>query len=132
MLTQDQTLDIFSRLAKFSAADETEMFITGGTNALTRFANNVVTQNVMEENYVVSVRVNFGGRTARATTNKWDNDSLKRVVESASALAKVQEPDPDLPALAGPESFGDGPSVQRVFQETLATGPEERAASVAK
>jgi predicted Zn-dependent protease len=132
MLTKDKALDIFSRIAKFSSADETEMLITGGTNALTRFANNVVTQNVAEENYVVSVRVNFGGRTARATTNKWDDDSLRRVVESVSALAKVQEVDPDLPSLAGPDAFGDGPEVGRSFFETISTGPEERADAVAK
>jgi PmbA protein len=132
MLTKDQASDIFSRLAKFCSADETELFITGGSSALTRFANNVVTQNVAEENYVISVRVNFGGRTARATTNKWDNDSLKRVVDSASALARVQEPDSDLPPLAGPEVFGDGPGVERSFAETKAAGPEERAAAVAQ
>lgn len=132
MLTKEKTLDIFSRIAKFSSAEETEMFITGGTSALTRFANNVVTQNVAEENYVVSVRVNFGGRTARATTNKWDDDSLRRVVESVSALAKVQEVDPDLPSLAGPDAFGPGPEVGRSFFETISTGPEERADGVAK
>jgi predicted Zn-dependent protease len=132
MLTKDKAQDIFSRIAKVSSADETEMLITGGIGALTRFANNVVTQNVAEENYVVSVRVNFGGRTARATTNKWDDDSLRRVVESVSALAKVQEVDPDLPSLAGPDAFADGPEVGRSFFETISTGPEERADAVAK
>jgi PmbA protein len=131
MLTKDKALDIFSRIRKFSSAEETEMLITGGTNALTRFANNVVTQNVSEENYVVSVRVNLGGRTARATTNKWDDESLKRVVDSVTALAKVQEVDPDLPPLAGPEVFGAGPEVGRAFFETISTGPEERADAVA-
>jgi len=131
VLSKHDAQDVFARLAKFSSADETEMYLTGGTSALTRFANNVVTQNVAEENYVVSVRVNFGGRTARATTNRWDDESLKRVVDSASALARVQEPDPDLPSLAGPESFAQGPSVSRTFAETNATGPEERADAVA-
>ena len=46
--------------------------------ALTRFANNTIHQNVAEENYGVSVRTVFGGRTARATTNKFDDESLKR------------------------------------------------------
>jgi predicted Zn-dependent protease len=132
MLTQDKAQDIFSRVLKFSSADETEMLISGGVSALTRFANNVITQNVADENYVVSLRVNFGGRTARATTNKWDDDSLRRTVESVSALARVQEPDPDLPSLAGPEAYGPGPEVNRTFAGTIATGPDERADAVAE
>jgi PmbA protein len=132
MLSKNNALDIFSRISKFSSADETEVFITGGTSALTRFANNVVTQNVTEDNYVVSVRVNFGGRTARATTNRSDDEGLKRVVESVSALARVQEPDPDLPSVPGPDAFGSGSDVKRTFAETNATGPEERAEAVAK
>src|SRR5579864_4714010 len=100
MLTKDKAAEIFSRLQQFSTADETEALIAGGQSALTRFANNTIHQNVAEENYVVSVRTVFGGRTARATTNKFDDESLKQAVLASEALAKVQEPDPDLlPAL---------------------------------
>ncbi len=96
MLTQEQAADIFDRIRKLSTADEVEVLFSGGTFALTRFANNIIHQNVAEENHVVSVRTVFGGRTARATTNKFDNESLRQVVESSEKLAKVQHPDPDL------------------------------------
>ena len=76
MLTRDQAGDIFDRIRKFSTADEIEVLISGGRFALTRFANNTIHQNVEEENHVVSVRTVFGGRTARAFTNKFDDDSL--------------------------------------------------------
>ena len=49
-----------------------------------------------EENYGVSVRTVFGGRTARATTNKFDDESLRNVVKASEDLARVQEPDADL------------------------------------
>src|SRR5271156_6204785 len=96
MLTKEQAGDIFDGIRKFSSADETEVLFSGGRFALTRFANNTIHQNVAEENHVVSVRTAFGGRTPRATTNKFDDDSLRRVVESSESLAKVQHPDPDL------------------------------------
>ena len=38
----------------------------------------------------------FGGRTARAITNKFDDESLRQVVRSSEILARVQHPDPDL------------------------------------
>ncbi len=96
MLTREQAAEIFDRIRKFSSADETEVLFSGSNFALTRFANNTIHQNVADENHIVSVRTVFGGRTARASTNKFDDDSLRRVVESSEALAKVQHPDPDL------------------------------------
>ena len=96
MLTQDQAANIFDRIKKLSSADEVEVLFSGANFALTRFANNTIHQNVAEESNQISVRVSFGGRTARATTNKADEDSLRRVVQSAEALARVQQPDADL------------------------------------
>src|SRR5215471_16299281 len=96
MLTKDSASSIFDRLRKYSSADEVEALFYGGRSALTRFANNVIHQNVAEENYGVSVRAVIGGRTARASTNKLDDESLKRVVEACQNLARVQHPDPDL------------------------------------
>src|SRR5208282_363705 len=110
MLTQDQAASIFERIKKLSSADEVEVLFSGGRFALTRFANNTIHQNVEEENHVVSVRTVFSGRTARATTNRFDDDGLRRVVDSSEALAKVQHPDPDL--LPAPDAReADGPGV---------------------
>src|SRR5271166_3932762 len=106
MLTKEKAHEIFSRLQRLCTADEVEALIYGGHSALTRFANNTIHQNVAEENTVISVRTAFGGRTARATTNKLDDESLQRVVRSSENLAKVQHPDPDLlPMPADDASF---------------------------
>src|SRR5271169_1096426 len=106
MLTQEQAGDIFERIKKLSSGDEVEVLFSGGRFALTRFANNTIHQNVAEENYVVSVRSAFGGRTARAFTNKFDEESLRQVVRSAESLAKVQHPDADLLPMPDARSAG--------------------------
>src|SRR5437868_1620049 len=105
MLTREKSSEIFGKVTKHSSADETELIISGGKSSLTRFANNSITQNVSEENYVLSVRVNLDGCTARASTNKFDDDSVRRVVESAMALARVQEKDPDLLPMPDASAF---------------------------
>jgi predicted Zn-dependent protease len=77
----------------------------------------------------------FGGRTARATTNKFDDDSLRRVVESSEALAKVQRPDPDLlPMPDSREAASTGGLLipTRHFEQTAAVTPQLRAAGVKK
>jgi PmbA protein len=140
MLTREQAADIFDRIKKFSAADETEVLFSGSNFALTRFANNTIHQNVADENHLVSVRTVFGGRTARASTNKLDDETLRRVVESSEALAKVQHPDSDiLPMPDSREAAGIGgegvrstliPS--RHFATTSTITPQLRAAGVKK
>jgi PmbA protein len=136
MLTQEQAADIFDRARKSSSADELEVLFSGGRFALTRFANNTIHQNVAEENHVVSVRSAFGSRTARAITNKLDDESLRQVVKASENLAKVQHPDPDLLHVPAPqEAFGNagGPSIpSRHFEETAAITPELRADGVHK
>ena len=37
-----------------------------------------------------------GGRTARASTNKTDDESLRRLVQTAEALVRMQQPDTEL------------------------------------
>src|ERR1700752_4249297 len=95
MLNHEQAGDVFRRIRKLSSADEVEVLFSGGRFALTRFANNTIHQNVSEENHVVSVRTVFDGRTARAYTNKFDEESLKQVVRASENLSRVQHPDPD-------------------------------------
>jgi PmbA protein len=140
VLTRDDASDIFDRIRKFSSADEIEVLFSGGRFALTRFANNTIHQNVAEENHIVSVRTVFGGRTARATTNRFDDDSLRRVVESSESLARVQHPDSDLlPMPDSREAAGSADegvrSMQppsRYFPETAAITPQLRADGVKK
>jgi PmbA protein len=145
MLTKEQAGDIFDRIRKLSSADEVEVLFSGGRFALTRFANNTIHQNVAEENAVVSVRTVFGGRTARASTNRFDDDSLGEVVRASESLARVQHPDRDLLPMpdgneaAGlcPGGSGEAPVTTRAvpsryFAETAGITPEQRAEGVGK
>jgi PmbA protein len=130
MLDQELIHDIFSRIQKASSADELEAIIAGGNSALTRFANNTIHQNVGEEGYVISIRVAMDGKTARATTNRIDDESLRRAVNSAERMARVQEPDPDLLPPPSREEARSAAPVDRHFDATAAIRAEDRAAAV--
>jgi PmbA protein len=132
MLTKDKAGEIFDRIRKYSTADEVEALFYGGRSALTRFANNTIHQNVAEEHYGVSVRTVFGGRTARASTNKFDDESLRRVVGASENLAKVQHPDPELLPMAKGAGIPARETPRRHFAETAAVTPEQRAQAVEK
>jgi predicted Zn-dependent protease len=138
LLTRERAASIFDRIKNLSSADEIEVHFSGGRFALTRFANNTIHQNVEDENYVISVRTVFDGRTARATTNKFDDDGLRRVVESSESLAKVQHPDPDLLPLPDTREATNGAGAHglaqpsRHFEQTAAITPPLRAGGVRK
>jgi len=134
MLTKEQAADIFDRIRRFSSADEVEAIFTGSRFALTRFANNVIHQNVEDENSVVSIRTNFQGKTARATANQFDEESLRRAVAASENLARVQAPDPELLPMPTADEANSGNTfadkrvrATRFFDETAAITPADRA-----
>ncbi len=135
MLDQQRAAQIFDRIRRFSSADEVEVLFNNSRFALTRFANNIIHQNVAEENQVASIRTVFDGKTARATANQFDDESLRRAVQASEDLAKVQENDADLLPLARPEEAtaageGAGATATRFFERTAAVAPAERAEAV--
>ena len=72
------------------------------------------------------------GRTARATTNQFDDESLRRAVAASENLARVQAPDPDLlpmPTSEKQTAAGEGArrSTSRSLSETAAITPADRA-----
>ena len=117
------------RVFALSDADETEAHIDFVADALTRFANNTIHQNVAEQTLSVSVRTVYDGRTARATTNKTDDDSLRRAVAASAALARSQPKNPELLPMPGRQEY---PRVSRYFAGTAAATPQDRAVAVAK
>src|SRR5437016_8738975 len=124
MLNQDKAQSVFDRIKKFSTANEIEVIFSSNNSSLTRFANNTIHQNVAELNEVASVRVAFDGKTARATTNRFDDEGLKRAVQSAANIARVQAPNADLlPLATAAESRLDSPAPQRWFERTAAITP---------
>ena len=58
------------------------------------------------------MRTVFDGRTARATTNKTDEESLRRVVAASGALARSQPKNPDLLPMPGAQKYA---RVERYF-----------------
>jgi len=128
-LTTAELERIAERVLKLSGADETEVDIGATTDALTRFANNTIHQNVAEQTLSLSVRAVVDGRTARSTTNKTDDDSLRRVVASAISLARNEPENPDLLPMLGKQTYQ---KVSRFFSATANTTPEDRAKAVAR
>ena len=117
------------RLGKAAGAEETEVHLDETLDALTRFANNGIHQNVAEHGLTVSVRTVLDGKTSRVTTNKLDEDSLRAAVESSLSLAASQPKAPHLLPMPGKQRYA---RVQRFVKATAELSAEGRARAVRK
>ncbi len=130
ILSMDRSRELFAsvqRAAKSCGVPDVEAILGAHRGALTRFANNSIHQNVSEQGQWISVRVQLDQKTARATTNRFDADSIRSVVEQAIALTKSVAPDPELLPLAELSAI---PEVPRFDADTAVASPMDRARAV--
>jgi PmbA protein len=107
---------------------DVEVHYRGGSESLTRFANNAIHQNVAETSQALSVRLLIGQKSARASTNHLDADGIARCVAEAAALTKSMADDEELLPLANPAEITP---VDRYDPATAKCSPETRARGVA-
>jgi PmbA protein len=99
MKPKEDLKDIAKSILEISKATETEVLIFKSQNALTRFANNEIHQNMAWSDTSLSVRVIFDKKIGVASTNSFDEKSLEAVLAKATKLAKLQNEDPDFMSL---------------------------------
>jgi predicted Zn-dependent protease len=107
---------------------EAEALVTAEDSALTRFANSEIHQNVAERNVSINLRVVVGKRVGVASSGRTDEEGLRRLAESATAIARVVEELDDWGGLPGATDVRDVPAA---FSRTTAeASPEFRAEAV--
>src|SRR5579864_6945314 len=127
ILTIERCEELFENVqasAKSLGVPDVEVIFGAQREALTRFANNSIHQNVAEQAQFISVRVLIDHQTARATTNRFDRASVRSVVEQAVALTKSASPDANTLPLTQP---GPVPQIPRFDPDTAVTTPLDRA-----
>lgn len=128
-MNQSEIKQICEKILGFSNADEAEVIFHQNALALTRFANNQIEQNVAENVNDVTFRGVWGKKTARVTSSKYDDESLKRLVTLAEEAASVQREIPDLEPVTSQKEYE---TVEHFDEATAACTPETRAEGVSR
>jgi len=129
MFGESNLRKIAQRVLAMSRADETEASLYALDEKLTRFANNVIHQNVAETDLTVVVRTALGKRVGVAATNDLSDAGLERAVEAAMTNARTQPEDPDYPGMPEPAVVTP---VAAFDERTAAYSPASRARDVAQ
>ena len=80
------------RQAQAAGAGEAEALVVASDEALTRFANSEIHQNVASSEVLVNLRFVAGRRVGVASTGRVDPDGIRQLVERAAAIsANVEE-----------------------------------------
>lgn len=106
--SREQARALADKVLGFSTADEARVNIQSGTEGNTRSAVNQISTGGEVQNAAVVVTSAFGKRVASATTNRFDDASLKQVVETSERLARLVPEDPEYLGELGPQQYVEG------------------------
>ena len=111
----------------FTTADEARVNIQSQTRGNTRFARNQISTAGDTYDANLTITVAFGKKNASATTNRFDDDSLRQTVQTAERLARLVPEDPEYLGELGPQQYLDP---RLFFDSTASVTPEQRAAAI--
>ncbi|MDP3979841.1 MAG: TldD/PmbA family protein [Chlamydiota bacterium] len=110
-------------------ADGYEVHISHTEESLTRFANNIIHQNLFENSIQICIRALIDQKTSRISVNTLNPDKIQEALRTAIELAKISPQDPNLPPLPEPQHYSDKISFA---EETYTNTPIDRAQQVNK
>ncbi|WP_287129573.1 TldD/PmbA family protein [Candidatus Cyanaurora vandensis] len=126
-ITKDAAQKLTADLLKQKTAPDATVFIGYQRNAVSRFANNAITQNTLVEATNIRVECAFEGRKGAASTTTLTPEALTDTLRRAEAIAKVAPPDPEYLPPLGPQTYLAPPGYS---PETARLAVNERASRV--
>jgi PmbA protein len=117
---------VLKKIFKLAGRVQCEVLVDHKDWALTRFADNVISQNVASNAVNYSVRLLDNGRSAKVSFNQDSDDALKRALCSGLEILRRQKKDPALLPLPKTRALPAGQNLY--FKETAALEPAWRAA----
>lgn len=127
MLPEERVVEVLATSLPATDADQAEALLMEEGDRLTRFAGNVIHQNVASTNHVLSLRVVYDKKIGTASTNRLTKDEIERTARKAAKAAKPQAPNEDFKSLP---SGGKLPDVEGYSEDTADFSAEERADGV--
>jgi PmbA protein len=126
-MEKEKVFEILEKGLAHSEADQAELVFMGEDFSLTRFAENVVAQNMSRADHTLMARVVSGKRLGLAVTNSVKDEDVKKVVKDAEEIAKYRQADPNFVSLP---TSSPAPEVKGFFAKTSEYSSSQRAKGV--
>jgi predicted Zn-dependent protease len=116
--------------AEAAGATDAEALVSADDARLSRFANSEIHQNVAESNAQLNLRFVVGRRVGVASSNRLDDEGLRRLAETAGAIARNSAELEDWGGLPGPGPTPIAEIPEAFSPATAGATPELRAEGV--
>jgi predicted Zn-dependent protease len=127
MIGREACLRILKNIIKDSPSEQTEAILQTEDSSLTRFTGSTIHQHVAERNSTLILRLVVGKRISVVTTNILSKSSLKKLLEKALSLVKVQPPNEEFVSLPGPKPI---PKIETYFKKIENLTPEKKVKTI--
>lgn len=114
----DEALALIDAVLGESAADSAFVSFSVGDEALSRFSENQMTQNLSRTHLRLTVTSSFGQRSGSSATTDLDWDALRKTLRRSEDLARIAPVDPEWVPPLPPQTYGDRPAA---FDSATAT-----------
>ncbi|MGE3062148.1 MAG: TldD/PmbA family protein [bacterium] len=105
MLTKSKIHQFTDRVIKASDADMTTVSIAGEREALTRFSNNEITQNVDSLRYTFTIRCVYKDKVGVVSGTSLESKNIKKFLENAKQIALNQKTGKKVYPLLPPQQY---------------------------
>lgn len=128
-LSRSDAEALAQKILGFTTADDARVNLNSATTGNTRFAMNQVSTSGDAYDANVTVTAAFGKKVASASTNRFDDESLRQVVQTAERLARLVPEDPEYMGELPPQTYLP---FEPYFESTAGLTPEQRAQAVSQ
>jgi PmbA protein len=128
-MIDEKIIDIFKKAIKGSSAEQTEFVCESEEFYLTRFAENLIHQNMGRSDSTIWCRAVIGKKIGVARSNNPTKEGVDNLLKIAIDIAKNRNEDPDFYSLVASQKTGIAAGF---YQKTFEYPPISRADAVAE
>ncbi|MGQ4647322.1 metallopeptidase TldD-related protein [Lyngbya aestuarii] len=105
LLSQDKALSLVDSTIKQSQAEGVFVSLNASEEALSRFSENQISQNISKNRFNLSITSYFGKRSASSSTTELEPEAITETIRRSEELARIAPEDPEWVPLLEPQDY---------------------------
>ncbi len=105
LMSEDQALSLVEKVINQSEAEGVFVSLSTGEEALSRYSENQISQNISKTRFNLTITSYFGTRSASASTTEIDLEAIAQVIRRSEELARIAPEDPEWVPLLEPQDY---------------------------
>jgi predicted Zn-dependent protease len=105
LLSEDQVLSLVESVIQKSEAEGVFVSLSTGEEALSRYSENQISQNISRNRFNLTITSYFGRRSASASTTEIDPEAIAQTIHRSEELARIAPEDPESVPLLEPQDY---------------------------